>query len=264
MNPDRVLSGALDNSLHTKSVTKHIKQEGDGSGGVDQISYISFYPPGARSQTRTVLSQGSGSQTTTITTETLGVNDADYVRYTAASNTDSLPGAERLSSLYGVWAKRTTNPAQGEQVTFLNESIYGIIPFGNLGSEQHAKLKEMIQQREIYKYTSVERQIENKRPVYVYEMTVKAFDLVSIIQEYQRVTGIGDSSQLDPEDYKSSGNLSVKVTIDILSRQLTKIEYPNGRIEIYNGQNLYKPIDIPNDTIPVEELQRRLQGDEQL
>lgn len=260
MNPDRALNDTINNSLRTKSITKHIKQEGGISGNVDQVTYISFYPPAVTSQSKTVLAQGGGSEAASVTTETIGTKDADYVRYTAANNTGGLPGAERLDSLFGKWAKRSADPSTGEQVTFLNESIYGIIPFGNLDASQRAELMGIIEQKNIYKYTSVERQTQDKRPVYVYDLSINAVDLVSAIQGYLQITGLGDPSQLNPDDYKGAGNLSIKVTIDILSRQLTKIEYPTGRLETYGGQNLYHPADIPQQTIPVEELQRRLQG----
>lgn len=261
MDPDRVLQDTLNNSLNTRSVTKHIKQGGGGTGSVDQITYVSFHPPGTSSHSKTVVTQGGGSRATSVTTETIGTNSADFVRYTAATNTENLPGAERLSGLYGIWAERTPNPAKGDDVTFLNESLYGIFPFGNLDSEQRTKLKEIINQSNVYQYKTPEKIIENKRPVYVYELSINAYDLVSAIQEYQRITGLGDPSQLNPDDYRNSGNLGVKITVDILSRQLLKIEYPNGRTEIYSGHNLYRPVELPKDTIPVEELQRRLGGD---
>lgn len=260
MNPDRVLQGAIENSLQTNSVTKHITQEGGGNSDVNQTTYLSFYPPNVTSQSRTVLSQGIGSTKTSVTTETIGTNDADYVRYTEANNTGSLPGAERLNDLFGKWAKRSQNPTSGDQVTFLNESIYGIFAFGNLDDAQRSRIMELVQQKNVYKYQSVERRIENKRPVYVYELSINPVELVSVIREYLEITGAGDPSQLNPDDYKGAGRLQVIATIDILSRQLLKIEYPTGRVESYNGHNLYKPTEIPSETMPVEELQRQLQG----
>ncbi len=261
MNPDRALKAAIDNSLQTKSVTKRVKQSGGGNSEIDQTTFVSFYPPKAATQTRTVLSQGFGSTTTSVTTETIGTNDADYVRYVASDNTNNLPGGDALTKLFGVWAKRTANPATGDQVTFINESLYGVIPFGNLDAAQSSKLRSLIAEKGVYRYTSVERRIENKRPVFVYDMSIKSSDLVSVIKEYFQITGIGDPSQLNPEDYAAAGNLSIKLTVDILSRQITQIEYPTGRVETYSGQDLYRPVDIPKDTIPVDELQKRLQGE---
>lgn len=259
MNPDRVLGDTISNGLKTRSITKHVNQTGQ-NGGVDQVSYLSFYPPAASSQTVTVLTQGSGSNTASITTETIGINDADFVKYSEIKGADGLIASDKLNSLLGVWAKREQNSSTGAQTTFLNETIFGVVPIGNLNPEQKNQLEELINQKNIYTYSNAEKKIENKRPVYVYEMSINPADLVSIIQEYVKLTGIGDPAQLDPSQYQGASAIQIKFTIDIISRQLVKVEYPTGRTETYSGQNLYRPTQIPNETIPIDELEKRLQG----
>lgn len=259
MDPNRVLSDMLANNLKTRSITKSVDQSGV-TGGINQVSYTSFYPPAPRSQTNTVLTQGIGSNATSVTTQTIGTPQADFVRYTAYKAGSNSQGSDRLNGLIGKWAEREQNLSQGQEVSFLDESLFGIFPYGYFNDSQSSELLNTINQQEIYKYTAVNKVIENRRPVYVYDMSINPADLVGVIRDYIKLTGANDSPQLDPAQYQGLGDVKVKVTVDIFSRQVTKIQYSTGRVETYSGQNLYQPIEIPAGTIPVEELQRRLQG----
>lgn len=258
MNPDRALSDAIATSLNTRSIVKTVDQSSQG-GGIKQVSYLSFYPPVANAQTKTVLTQGIGSNALSVTTETIGTPDADFVRYTAVKGAETLPNADKLNGLLGTWAKREQNLEKGDRLTFLNETLFGIVPFGYLDDGQRDQLMASIDQKDIYKYKKVERVMENNRPVYVYDISLNPQDLVSILREYVTLSGVGDPNQLDPSQYQGLGRINIKLTVDILSRQVTKVEYGTGRVESYSGQNLYKPIDIPANPIPIDELQKRLQ-----
>lgn len=259
VNPDRVLGDTISNNLITKSITKHVSQSGP-EGGVEQTAYLSFFPPDVNAQTKTVLSQGTGSNVASITTDTIGTKTADYVRYSNVTGAEGLPGADRLNDLLGVWAKRQSNPANGEQLTFLNETVFNVMLFGDLNSENRAKLEELIYKNNLYQYSSAEKRLENKRFVYVYDVSINPEALVTVIQEYVRLTGVADPDQFNPAQYKGVPPVKVQLTIDIFSRQLQKIEYSTGRTETYSGQNLYRPDNIPEQTIPIDELQKKLQG----
>ncbi|HEX5797225.1 MAG TPA: hypothetical protein VFX86_02445 [Candidatus Saccharimonadales bacterium] len=258
MDPGRVLDDAIARNLQTRSIVKHVSQSGV-TGGVEQTSYLSFFPPSVRSQASTVLSQGIGSNSASITTETIGTPEVDYVRYTSVEGADNLIGTDRLKQLLGIWSKREQNVG-GNEASFLNETLFGILPYGYFNDEQRSQLIEMLDQKDVYRYTSTTKSIENKRPVYTYEMSINPSQLVEFMRQYTVLSGVGNPSDLDPEQYKGLGDIRVRLVIDILSRQVKRIEYPTGRTETYNGQNLYRQIELPSQTIPVEELQRRLQG----
>ncbi|HEX5455749.1 MAG TPA: hypothetical protein VFW77_00085 [Candidatus Saccharimonadales bacterium] len=259
MNPGRALDDAIANSLHTRSVTKHVTQVGT-TGSVDQVSYLSFFPGSIGAQTDTVLTQGIGSNSASVNTETIGTTDRDFVRYTDVKGADNLSGAQRLKTLLGVWAERNQDIAKGQRVSFLNESMFGIVPFGYFNDAEKSQLIGLINQKGIYKYTSATRSIENRRPVYIYTLALNPADLVDVMHEYVRLSGAGDPSQFDSTQYKGLGVLHIQLTVDILSRQIIEVQYPTGRVENYSGYNLYKQINLPADTIPIEELQKRLQG----
>ncbi|HET7673058.1 MAG TPA: hypothetical protein VFK11_00905 [Candidatus Saccharimonadales bacterium] len=259
LNPDRALQDALANSLKTRSITKTVDQTSPASG-FNQVTYLSLFPQSEGSYTRTKLSQGIGSNTTTVTTETIGAPTADYVRYTDISGGANQPGVQRLQSMLGVWAKREQDLSKGQRISFLNEGLFGVIPFGYLGDDQQSQILGIINQKNLYKYTSASRSMENKRPVYVYTMSINPSNLVEVLRDYSQLSGLGDPSQLNPEQYKGAGDIKILLTVDIFSRQIVRIQYSTGRVENYTGHNLYRPLNLPGDTIPVEELQRRLQG----
>lgn len=261
MNPERAFQDMLANNLRTSSFTRHTSQKGSGEG-IDQISYLSFYAPEDYAQSTTVLTQRiSGIRTSAITTETIGTNSVDFVRYTAANNIDGLPGAENVKGLIGTWAKREANPSNGQQVTFLNETLFGFVPFGNFTPDQRSKLVGLINQKGLYKQIKVERKMENKRPVYKYILKINPQDLVTVLKEHAMLLGSSSAAQLDPAQYAQTPDVQVEVTVDIFSRQLVEIENQgSGRLETYSGQNLYRPINKPNQAIPIDELQKKIQG----
>ncbi len=258
MNPQRTLDDTIANNLKTRSITKSVNQSG-ATGGINQVTYLTFFPPTVASQTDTVLTQGAGSNANSVTTQTIGTSSEDFIRYTNVK-TSNQESSERVKGLLGEWAKRQQDLAKGQRVSFLNESMFSIVPFGYFNDSQSAQLLDLIKQKNVYKYNSAKRMIQNKRPVYVYDMSINPADLVTVLQEYIRLSGAGDPSQFNPAQYQGLSDVKVKMTIDILSRQIVDVQYSTGRTENYSGQNLYHPIELPTETIPVEELQKRLQG----
>ncbi len=75
------------------------------------------------------------------------------------------------------------------------------------------------------------------------------------------MTGVGDPSQFNPDDYANAPKVPIEITVDLISRRVAKISYSGqNRTESYSGYNLYRQINIPEQTITIEELQKRLQG----
>lgn len=261
INPDRVLSDAISNSLQTNSVTRRIVQNDNGQK-VDQTSYLSFYAPSVSSETLSVFSQpGSNNQQTVLTTNTIGTTSADYIRYKSVEGAENLPGADNFNKLIGVWAKK--DDQSGGQLSFLNESLFSLVPFANLDPQDKSTLLDLINQKELYKYNSAKRINENNRQVYIYELNIKPVDLIEVISKYAELTGAADPEQFNPQDYEGAAPVPVRFAVDIVSRNLIRIEYGGaaGRTETYSGYNLFRPINIPEETITIEELQKRLQGD---
>jgi len=263
MNPDKVFQSMLANNLSSRSVSRNVVQN-DPSNGVDQSTYVSFSAPEVVSQSRTVLSQKNRDRsTTTVTTETIGTKNTDLVRYVSAEGAEGLSIAGNIQGILGVWASRQPDTGKGESATFLNEAVFSVVPFGNLTQSQRSQLIDYINQQDVYQYNpvAVKKSFKNGRYIYTYNVQLSPKAFVGLLAKYVEVTGIGDSSQLDPSAYESAGPINLKMDIDILSRQLIEIDYgSNGRSETYPSRNLYRDIKIPTETIPFDELQKRLTG----
>lgn len=258
---DRVFADMLANNFSSSSVTRRVVQQ-DQSSSIDQTVFLSFRPPEVTSQTRTVLSEkGPTRQTTTVTTETIGTENDDFVRYISAEGAEDLSVANNLDDVLGVWGQRSADSELGDGVTFLNEAAFSVVPFGNLPADQRNELLNLIDEKQVYKYTQAKRDFVDGRYVYAYTVSIQPVALVEALAKYVELTGIGDSSQLNPASYEGAAALNLRMTVDILSRQLTTIEYlATGRTETIESRGVYHEITFPEQTIPFQELQNRLLG----
>jgi hypothetical protein len=262
INPDRVLDDALAKSLQINSVSRTVTQ-GDANSNVNQTAYLSFFAPTITAESTSKLTQkASQRKDVSVTTQTIGTNQADYVRYASVDGAENLPGAEVFQKVVGTWAKREENSAAKDSLTFLNESLFSIVVFGNIDNDARAHLLKMMSDKKLYHYTSVSRTVDNYRPVFVYDMTIKPADLIDVLAEYAKITGAVKADQFNAADYVNAPAIPIKLTIDIASRNVLKIDYAStARTEVYSGHNLYRQINFPTDTISVDELQKRLQPD---
>ena len=252
MNPDRALQDMLGRSLQTTSVTKVVTQT--GAKQAVRLNYES--EPLVRGVT--ILSQNNQAGGSSVTTETLGTKQADYVRYTnIATNGQPTPGVEEVLN---IWATQDNNIGLEARPVFLNEASLSLIPFGNLSDADKQKV-DAANSRQVYSYEATKTKWVRGRPVIIYSMNIKPADLIEVLKTYSEVTGIGDENQLRSEDYINARNLTVEIAIDAFSRQLVNISYPDaGRNEEYNGYGVKNTVNLPEQTISVVELQSKIQN----
>lgn len=261
-DPEEILDDMLAKSLSTQSITRTVSQK-SGQNSAEQTLYVSFSPD-TFVHSATKLEEASGrGKTTKVTTETLGTKDADHVRYVSI---DVPEGSARTNfdNVLNVWGKREKDEKSGRGVSFLNEGIFMIVPFGNLSVEQRKQLVSDINKAELYKYKEARKEFINGRPVMVYKMSVSPEKLVQIIANYVKLTGVGDDSELDPSQYEGSPPVNIEMTVDIMSRHLSNINFSDSkRSESYGPYGLSRPLTLPKDSIDINELQDRLDGGSQ-
>lgn len=257
---DRVFADMLAKNLSTQSVTRKVAQK-DQSSSVDQTIYVSFRPPEIISRTRSVLSEkGADRQTTTVTTETIGTKNDDFVRYVSAEGTEDLAVAGNLDNVLGVWSKRSGDANFGG-TAFLNEAAFSLVPFGNLSPEKRRELLNFINDKNVYQLSQAKRSFVDGRYVYVYNVSVDPVALVESLAKYVELTGVGDVSQLNPASFEGAAPVNLTMTVDIASRQLLSLDFPaTGRTETIESRGTYHEIELPENAIPFEELQNRLLG----
>lgn len=257
-DPRSVFNAMIENSLRTSSVTKRIVQ-GDESQALDQKVRLQIGEMHLV-QGLTELSQ-TGVASAQVTTESIGTPTSDFVRYRSI-NTDqkSAAGGELdFSNVIGVWGK---TEAEGETTGELyNESTLGVIPIGNLSAEDRQKLMNLITATDVYKveYANVKRVSANGRPAYEYTVKVLPVAYVTLLKNYAQMVGLTQLQDIDPARYENSNAIEFTVTVDIMTRRLATTTYQNGRQENYISYGGTTRVAVPKETIPVEELQQRIQ-----
>ena len=256
-NPDRVLSGMLDKSLQTVNVQRQVSQS-DNSNSLDQAVYLSFSPD-TLSNSQTVLTETTGQGKTMVTTENLGTPNADYVRYTDI-DVSSNQNKRNFDNIIGVWGKRDNKPETGEAASFLKDALFSVVPFGNLDNSQRNEIKEEIKKTNLYQYREAKTEYKNGRPVMTYTIDLDPQALVTVLSKHAEITGVGGGSELNPAMYEGAQKVPVKLEVDLLSRHVANVEFlGSGRAEVYRAYNSIRQIEVPEDTIGIDELQNRLQ-----
>lgn len=258
---DRVFWGAVDNNLKTTAFTRIVQQEGGGQKA-SQVTQT-FLSPRQMVHAQSTLEQGMG-EGTSVVTEYIGTPATDYARFN--SITTSQKGADGkdldFSNVLNVWGE--ASPASADMTTgqLYNQSIMSILPFGALSADARKALVSQMKSTNVYSYKLVQQQKGFLgRPIYVYEVKQNAEAYIGMYKAYAQSVGLTQFDTLNPSDYAQSDPVSVRITIDGLSRHITSIEYTGQdarteRISAY-GLTVRQP-EVPANTISIEELQTRL------
>lgn len=211
------------------------------------------------SRSVTNLQESSSAGTTSVVTETIGTEKADYVRYNAIDVPQTNANSSSFESVLNKWGKREGDPTSGQPLSFLNDALFVVVPFGNLNTEQRQKLKIEIHNVGLYKTSKTETEFINGRPVISYLINVDPQALVQVLAKYVELTGIGSSDQLNPALYEGAAKIQVNLQVDVLSRHVKEVSFVGAdRAETYGGYNAIKTVPLPTDTISIEDLQKRL------
>jgi hypothetical protein len=257
-DPRTVFNAMLENSLRTESVTKEVVQNSEGQ----TLKQTIRLQTGAshQAQSMTDLSQ-QGIASATVVTESIGTPTADFVRYRSITTDQKNEAGNDLdfSKIIGVWGKtETTDSTSGE---LYNESTLGIIPFGNLSEADRNKVLAIASESDVYRveYQNVRRGTINGRPTYEYTVKVLPDAYVTMLKTYARAAGLTHLENINPGNYASADAIEFKVTIDVLTRRLSSVTYATGRQEYYKSYGNQVQVDLPSESVAIEELQQRLQ-----
>lgn len=260
---NNVFWGMINTNLTTNSVTRHVVLNQNGRD-VDQLIRLQFGAQDA-SESRVTLKQKDSNGTSVIKSETIGTPNNDFSRYIFISTSQKSQAGKPLdtSKVIGYWGKSTDPPAgKNPAVQYYPQSILTIIPYGNFNQKQRQEMVNQMHTQNVYDLSggSVKSDKQNGRAVYVYQLKVNPSAYVQLMQTYTKLLGLGDIG-LDPANYAGSPPLSTEITVDKLSRQITKISYSaSGQSETIVDQNIFQPVKLPTQTIPIVELQKRIQN----
>lgn len=257
MNPDRALTDMLDKSLQVTAVDKTISQSSQ-QAKINQSIHVGFSPT-IVTQSVTNLEQSSSEAITSVVTETVGTKDTDLVRYTSIDVSGPNAPKQDYKNILNVWGKRQSDEKTGQSVSFLNDALFAVVPFGNLNPSQRKEVKEEIKKVNLYGNAQAKTEFVNGRPVINYAFDLDPQALVQVLAKYAKVTGVGNSTELDPASYEGAAKILIKLQIDALSRHVNTVEFADsGRTETYVSYNSLRQVPLATETISIDELQNRL------
>lgn len=262
-NPDRTFYGAIENSLKTRSVSKEVIQTAPGQELKQGVEASLDPHHTARSHT-TITEQGQNQ--TVVQTESIGTPKEDYVRYTEIKTSQKGASGNALdfSKLLHIWGKTESPDKKQTTGELYGESVLGVVPFGDLSAKERGQLMDFIKTNKVFQFdeAKVKRQIKDKRPVYTYDAAVSPEAYVGMLKQFASATGLTQLENVDPSGYRDAQPITVQITVDVWSRQVTGIRYGEGeRVEQVGSHGVvHGDIEVPDKVIPVQELQERLQA----
>lgn len=259
-NPERTLHAAIENNFRTRSVTREVVQDG-GTQKLEQSVELSLSPD-VFAHGRTAISQ-SGEVDAMVETETISTPEAEFVRYTnIQTNQKNKKGSELdFKDLLDVWGKSSAEQT-GQPGELYGESVLGIIPTASLNASDRRALMKTVRDNNVYQFDdkTLERKIVDGRPTYIYDITVAPTAYITLLKQFGGMVGLRQLEGLDPSQYENSQPLVFKLTVDVWSQRLTGVEFAGGeRTELTSGFGIDRDVVLPKETIPVQELQAKLQ-----
>lgn len=262
LSPKNVFWGMIDNNLATESITRHVVQE-QGGQTLDQYMQLQF---GSSNSAHNLISVKQSGETgeNEVKSETIGTPKNDYSRYVSIKTPQKTAGGQPIdtSKLVNVWAKTDDSKAgQPSSAQYFQQSILGIVPYANLNYQQRHELIKLMQDKKAYDLSNWQPKREklNGKSVYVYTVNISPKAYIEMLQKFTKYMGLSDVG-LDPTQYEGAAPLKVEMTVGKLSRQLLRIKYVDGgQEENYTSQGLEQAVTLPNKTIPISELQDRIQ-----
>ncbi len=264
LTPERRFWMAMDNNLSLPSVVRSTESGGTGNKSIETIRF-EF---GGQAAQDKVSSVGFKNATTesNVTTETLNTPATQYVRYKNIFSTEKKADgkAYNFDSIKNIWAKEDVpSDAQSldnQRLAYL-QPLITLVPFGNLPP---AARQEVV----AYLKSSGAYEVDFKRPTYQtsngqkyinYDVEVHTKKYVAALQHYFTTAGLGVFPPLNPSGYSDNAHVSGNFIVEMKNNTLSAISF-NRQNESYSNYGVLNQLTLPKTTIPLAELQARLQA----
>lgn len=252
-DPNNVFWGMVNNNLATHGITKEVTQEGT-DGTQTEYTQLSLNPsPSIRSVKTLSYTEQSGA-ITNLTLEAIITPENEYQHY-AKIDRPSPSGAPDYNKIYGMWLKN--EQVEGQRPAAFDNGVYGALLFGNLERAQRTEIINLLEKAYKVNISKSGKKISDGRRTYTYELKVNMRQYAAAAAAYSRLHGL--SSSINPENYRPSDEISLKLSVDVLSRQVREIEYQGGVTEKYRGYGTPAKIIAPTKTVSPEQLQKALE-----
>lgn len=244
--------------MRTTGFTRVASQNGPDQS-ID-ITSLQTTAPYHRVRAINVLKQGENTQ---ITTENITTTDKNFVRYTDIKTDQGRQDGSSFdfNQILGLWGEVPATANDNSVATIYTGNV--VVPTANLTPNQREQLLQQIIADQVYEldYQSIKTESMNGRKTYHYDVTVNPVPYIKMLKTITSMLGQSQLDSLDPEQYADVEPLKFKMYVDVLSSQLVKIVYSDTAqsTELYTGYGTRDTAPLPTDTIPLSELQTRLQ-----
>ena len=252
-SPQNVFWDMVGNNLSTRSITKHVIGDSTAAKS-DQYTQVTF---GAQNFSHNIvtLTQKSGEDNTVVKTESIGTPQADFSRYNSiqTNRKNAVGQLPDFSNIEGVWGKSSDQAS----AQYLSQAMFGVVPFANLNAAERARIVKLIKDSKVY--SPAFDKVATQNGDYVYSVELSPVPYLKLLAELSKATGVHSLVNADVDDYKDSPSLKLTVSVDKRSHQLKKVKYDSGgQEETYESHGLNAGVQIPDKTIPMNELETRV------
>lgn len=251
-DPQHVFWATIKQNLSTQSLTKTSITRGTASIS-SQFTTVRF-SPNLRVHDIKQITDKSSRPASKITLETIGTATADYQRYSHIERPSSKLKQKDYQNIYNAWLKNGGQVDGTGQIA--GNTLFGAVLFGDFNPTTEDKLFNELQNAYEIDFKSVNKHGDNHRRVYVYTVAIPLTKYAQAAHNYATALNLPLAAQINPKNYRPTDKLNVKISIDVLSREIKKIEYLNQRFsENYSGQGNAISISPPSKTVSASTFQ---------
>jgi hypothetical protein len=245
-DPQHVFWTAIKGSLATQSITKDSLRSGRTSTSQEFTTVV--FSPDIRVHDVKQITDATTRPASKLTLETIATATTDYQHYSHIERPRSHTTQRDYQKIYDAWLKNGGQEGSRGQIT--GNTLFGAVLFGDFNSATRGKLYNELRDSYQVDFSNVNKQAGMSRRVYTYHVTVPLNKYAAAARDYALALNLPLADQINPSNYRSTDKLSVNITVDVLSREITKIEYINqGFSETYSGQGNAVNIQLPAKTV---------------
>lgn len=201
---------------------------------------------------------------TTITTEGIATKSAEYIRYTEI-RTDQKNASGRplnFSSVLNVWGKQPTDTAK--PTSLYGQTALGgcVLPLASLSKMQAEKHIQELQKGEVFKTNAraVNHESYEGRRMRVFDVTVQPAQYISFMKQFAASSGLKTLDTVNADEYATRKPEDLKIFVDATGKVRAVVYKDSKRTVQLTDYGKRADIEEPTKSIPVEELQKRLQA----
>jgi archaellum component FlaG (FlaF/FlaG flagellin family) len=256
-DPGKVFWGMVNNNLITPSVTKEIHQSGSSTTNIEDTQLA--LTPTVKVRDIKEISSTSGTASTKIKIESVGTPTDTYQHYVLIEQPPKSGKAKAdYSKVYPLWIKNSGTDQHETQL--FNGVVYDAVLFGNMQSSQRTKLTSYLRDAYHVDYGSVQKVSAHGHKTYTYKVKVNLRNFSKAVNYYAKTLGLPNGGKLNPNNYKPTDEVALRMNVDVASKQLKQLEYISSQtIESYVTYGVSANFQEPTHTVSYDALQKSVQ-----